>query len=97
MPTRMKRYNVSLPADLRQAIMKQAKLNVAKKDRKIAAQIQKDLLDKYQFVISQPMIFGRPHQPIAKESQQSRLLSFGGPSRREAEPSLNRRASHGKA
>jgi len=101
MPTKMKRYSVSLPDDLENAILrdclhiKETALENRRSASKVSARIVSVLLERYQLRIPQPMVFGRP-QPVAKESRRGRLLVFGGPSQLATGAALNPRASHGK-
>ncbi len=78
MPTKMKRYSVSLPDDLYGVIVDDCSKEETRSGQKVGARILSVLLEHYQLRIHQPMIFGRS-RPIAVESRRAwsrKKLSF---------------------
>ncbi len=89
MPTKLKRYSVSIPDDILPFLQEGCGTGGDKVGKRILS-----ILTKHYRKIETPIVFRS--QPVEAESRRAHPLVFEAPVRQVAEPSLNRRASLGR-
>lgn len=92
MPTRLKRYAVTLPNVILQELRKECERT---SEPSVGRKILSILAERYQMRVSQPIIFGR-QGPLEVELQRERPLIFRASDPQLPAPALNRRASQGR-